>query len=432
MKLYFMIFVAVLISGNFCEKIPSNYSLVSDAIDGILHEYFANETHKIDVVCVSEKLDLQNEKLVDRALHNKNNAFTLKVSKFAESSKIKLNTSSIVVFDSTEKFQKMKSKIDWQTHPSVRYPHLVHILNANLRDLQQTKFENDFSIDKVDFIINTNKSIELVTSFMFSEHACMKNQLQTINKFDRKLMKWETSNFYPNKYKNLHRCKLYYQFIDIPELLAFGIHTKIFAKLINSTSVHISEPDVAYLTIAQWPQANHFDFGNSIIYGNVYMFDKYIILLPPGELYTSLEKLIAPFEKELWIAITITMSIGFVTIQIINRTKTKIKQFVFGSSIKSPTMNFFSIILVGSQVKTPGRNFARFLFVLFVIWCLIIRTCHQSMLFESLQSLKRKPQVERIEDVVRKNIWICEYMVENKMDKIIDELKKMGAKMCVN
>lgn len=66
-----------------------------------------------------------------------------------------------------------------------------------------------FSIDSVSFLLNeTEKSIELVSSFMFTPHACHTNQLVTINRFNKITMRWSNSDFYPKKYQNLHKCVL--------------------------------------------------------------------------------------------------------------------------------------------------------------------------------------------------------------------------------
>ena len=42
--------------------------------------------------------------------------------------------------------------------------------------------------------------------------------------------------------------------------------------------------------------------------------------------------------------------------------------------------------------------------MLFIIWCLIIRTCHQSMLFELLQADIRKPTMTTLEQLFQSNV----------------------------
>ena len=67
-------------------------------------------------------------------------------------------------------------------------------------------------------------------------------------------------------------------------------------------------------------------------------------------------------------------------------------------------MNLLSIFLTGAQVKTPGRNFARFLLILFIFWSLIIRTCHQSMLFELMQADLRRPTIKTLDELFQSHL----------------------------
>ena len=133
---------------------------------------------------------------------------------------------------------------------------------------------------------------------------------------------------------------------------------------------------------------------------------RFVFFIPPGELYTPLEKLFLPFDFEVWIAILVTFLIALGTIQIINRASETVRNFVYGRNINTPTLNVAEIFLCGGQVKVPGRNFARFILMLFIIWSLIIRTCYQSMLFEFLQSDARKPGVKTMKEIYESNLTL--------------------------
>jgi len=98
-------------------------------------------------------------------------------------------------------------------------------------------------------------------------------------------------------------------------------------------------------------------------------------VVPPGEPYTALEKMFIMFDMETWIAIITFLIIGLVTIGAVNLMSRKAQDFVYGRNVITPTMNMFEVFLCGAQVRLPGRNFARFLLMMFIIWCLIIRTC---------------------------------------------------------
>jgi hypothetical protein len=115
---------------------------------------------------------------------------------------------------------------------------------------------------------------------------------------------------------------------------------------------------------------------------------------------------VAAFDRETWIAICVTFIIALIVIHVIKFASKQVQNFVFGRNITTPTLNLFSIFLSGGQHRTPGRNFARYLLMLFIIWSLIFRTCYQSMMFENLTSDLRHPRVKTVEELVEKNFTV--------------------------
>lgn len=114
----------------------------------------------------------------------------------------------------------------------------------------------------------------------------------------------------------------------------------------------IGDEDIGDVYVIEWTLNSKMLLNHSIFAASYpYAFDKLVFFIPPGEPYTPLEKMILPFEFEVWIAIDVALLIGFVTIQIINCASEKIKNFGFGQTVKNPTMNMIDIILNGEQVK---------------------------------------------------------------------------------
>jgi hypothetical protein len=172
---------------------------------------------------------------------------------------------------------------------------------------------------------------------MFTPQACHKNQFKTINRFDKSSIKWETSDFYPNKHRNVHKCELRY--------FGGGMLLQVlnsFMDFVNATKVKVEVYESTGNSVNV--EVYGAQLGEKIpeyVFGNIYWFDTSVFFIPPGELYTPFEKMFLPFEDELWIANVVTLSIGFVTIKIVNFTIKKVKSFVFGRDVKSPTINYF-------------------------------------------------------------------------------------------
>ena len=254
----------------------------------------------------------------------------------------------------------------------------------------------------------TDKSIQLVAGFMFTAQACRVLQLKTINRFDINTGKWKSSNFNPKKYRNFHDCELFlakgeFKLVDDRngDLMEYASGNVLNASLV----VVKIEDEYACLECDVTQQDGPVPLSRTnIVESNPHTFDIFVIAVPPGESYTDLERMFMMFSFELWIAITVTLLIGLLVTLSLNFVSDQTRTFIAGRGIQSPTMNFVSIFSTGGQVRTPGRNFARFIFILFVMWSLIIRTCHQSMLFELLQADLRRPAIKTMDELFGSNM----------------------------
>lgn len=376
-------------------------NLVLGAINSLLLEYFVNASAKVDLISYGI-----SDKLIDEMLRNKPETISVQVSKGGRNFQWnnQLNISSIAVFDSAQNFKETVKNMKWLSNPRMRHKHLVYAPGLSVSDIVEN-IKNGFDIDQVGFLMNeTKKSIELVASFMFTPQKCRSNQLVTINRFMRNTMKWENTNFYPRKYRNFHSCRLNVallaidkqeEMFTIPIAESFNHRIRYFFVETRMDTLKDTEYDSI-----QYSQT--FDGDNQWITSTVYLTVPLRYLIPPGESYTIFEKMFLMFEYELWIAILITLLIGFITIQIINLTSNEVQDFVFGQGVRTPTINMLSIFLCGAQHRAPGRNFSRFFLILFIVWSLIIRTCYQSTLFKFLQADLRKPTAKTVEELFEK------------------------------
>lgn len=130
-----------------------------------------------------------------------------------------------------------------------------------------------------------------------------------------------------------------------------------------------------------------------------YTNDRIVLVIPPGKMYSPFEKLLQPFDMMIWILLLATFLIGVVVILVINYKAVGCKSFVFGKSVKSPVFNMISIIFGNPQMKLPGRNFARYILMLFLLFCLIYRNIYQGALYIFLQSEARHGEIKTIEEM---------------------------------
>jgi len=132
-------------------------------------------------------------------------------------------------------------------------------------------------------------------------------------------------------------------------------------------------------------------------------------LLTPGEPYTIYEKLMLPFDHATWIGLLITFGVAFGTVFFINTYSLRIQELVYGRGIRTPILNIISTFFGIPQHKIPQLNFPRILLIIFIYFCLIVRTCYQSKLFEFMTTLLRRPPPQTLDDLFVRNYTIYFY-----------------------
>lgn len=378
-------------------------SLTISAVLGVIASDFATESDKIDIIsCVNQTF---SEKWLDNFLRLKNNTLVVQLST-CNFKNIELNTSTLLIFESPEDFDETVEKIIWQTNPAIRDKHLVYIRNGSKDDLKKA-IEDASWIDNVAFLLNeTEDSIELASSFMFTASKCHENQLVTINRYQKDTRKWESNNFFPKKYRNMHGCPL--KAVKAPGDNAFDIFERVLQEISKdlnfSTEWVITAPEKMFRYFRSKP----FDFYKIIVQiedgAFMHIFvdsEQGALFVPRGELLTPFEKLMSPFDLFTWVSIFLTLSLIFVSIQVTSFVSRHYRDAIFGRRIGSPSMNLVNIFFCGGQTQVPDTPIARFVFLNIIIWSLIIRTCFQSLSYRALQLDPRHPAPNTVDEMLQ-------------------------------
>lgn len=149
----------------------------------------------------------------------------------------------------------------------------------------------------------------------------------------------------------------------------------------------------------------------------IYFYSSPQLYVPPGDLYTSFEKIILPFDIETWICILITFLLAFLLNLIIYLPIIQI-WLSYRTAAQSSTLNIFRIIFGIGQTKLPEKNFSRIILISFLLWCLVIRTAYQGKLFEFTTSAIRKPEMKTLKEVEERNIIL--YVPDDSSEKMLD------------
>jgi hypothetical protein len=381
-----------------------------EAIKEFLKQYFAVYDWSIDLIYCGSK----SEALAEKLLLEKPLDVKMRVIKLDAVDRAQLAVSTIILFDSVEKYESSKKKLSWVVDEKENlnaFPNILFFVPKR-RNLEFVEWLSSRSkhIEGANFLrVVNDKTVDLVTSFMFEPGKCREPQYKTINRFSRSNMKWDNETFFPEKYDNYNGCELYVLRDGIDSLT-----TRVFSILAEELKFKIKSTDIALvpdhdpykydlfdaLVAQSWTMFQRYDFSPLIF------TDVMTCTVPAGEPYTMLEKMFLMFDKLTWICIGVTLGGSLVVIQLINLMSIKIKNFVFGRDVRTPTLNLASTFLAGGQHRLPGRNFARFLLMSFIMWSVIIRTCYQSILYKNLQQDMRKPMIKTFDQLNENNFTI--------------------------
>lgn len=92
-----------------------------------------------------------------------------------------------------------------------------------------------------------------------------------------------------------------------------------------------------------------------------------IMIVPPGQEFSSFEKLLIAFDEPVWYVILGMMMVVVIATLLLKCQSDKIQDFVFGTQNRTPFLNIANVIVGLPIYKTPGRNFSRWMLMMFVL-----------------------------------------------------------------
>jgi hypothetical protein len=270
----------------------------------------------------------------------------------------------------------------------------------------------------------TDFSIKLYNGILYQPNNCVATQ-KLISVFNTTSLKWNNVTEIDQRYdNNFHGCSLKIMINSNNQYMWAKRGTLFSLRNKNETNVKRSGVSIDLLMIflkkhnlklqEDYAFAKDLDitiYGNplekiltlpsflknseqQIIHTSYFGYEYLTFVISRGENFTPFEKLILPFDLTTWIMVILTFIIGYLTILILYQFPRYVQQFVFGTFNKDPSITLAQIFFGMGVVQTPNRTFARFFFIAFSLYCLVIRTAYQGKMFDFLHSQdnKRVPQ----------------------------------------
>ena len=423
------------------EKSP-----LSVAISNVCLDLFAQEFSNIRMV-PSMTSDRRNEtlELISDVVEQLDSQVKVTIEDISVvvTSSSKRGSPMLVFINSFEGFMKMRPKLYFDNMRFRRY-FLIVMVDGIIPEIEIVvqEFWSHWISNIIWMSGNVNGTIELHTFNPFDQ-SCGKNvQFKLLNTFDSLTRKWLSANFYVDKFKNLNRCPLRVAaqstafpsvFIETFENKSSfsGIEIEIFERIaeqFNATcqffafdsvgsiyengstssgalpSVFKREHDAAIGTVSL-----QYDRVKVLTETKSFLSVPIVMIIPAAEVISAFNKLIRPLSGYVWLLLSLTFLVGFVAILVLKMFSRNYYNFVVGTGVSSPLLNMAIAFFGGTQPRLPKRNFARFLLMNFLLFCLVIRCVFQGKLYNMLQMDLYEKEVSTIDDMLDHDMFFYVY-----------------------
>ncbi|CAG9811245.1 unnamed protein product [Chironomus riparius] len=422
---YFFKFLSETAIPNNYWKALANTTLISQSICVAIEKFYSIYSRNVDII----DFNGSQSELIGEILQNLNNSMTVTVYKMNNSRKV-IESQTILLFDKFDSLNNfnMQDAIDIKFINPIRL--LVYCVNSSELEISSLKTDLVTPPYYYFLIIGNSSKINLWTFENQKDLlVCHENQtLVKINEFSSSSLTWKNNKIFPNKYKNFHGCVMNIGLNILGSLDRANINIdkariKVTKGLKNSLLLIMGERLNFILHSFECLDPKCLDQidANEYLYNIMVTptIDSPQLLIPPGDLYTSIEKMLLPFDTETWIGLLAVFVSGTVTISIISQFPARIRETVFGKNIGIPNLNFFLAFFGEAQKRSPDGTFARIIWIFFIFYCLVIRTCYQGKLFEFTTTAVRKPEHKTLDDLKNRNFTLY-FMDEKYTDKTIE------------
>jgi ABC-type amino acid transport substrate-binding protein len=422
-------------------SVRSNYVDVVDMIVSLKHHRV--DVKNINIIIATERKKCENliEDLSKKLMKEK--TISTIETRFLFRAANRRMFYNIIIVNEIENFKDLVPHIKDDVFNYSGY-FIILFERAKLSDVQEIfQFLWDFYVHNVITIRSNDNSISIDTFMPFTESACNKTSPIEIGKYRHGKFISRPADFFPEKFQNFHGCplkvttfaslapsvlkrdhpngtfELYGRDIELMRTLAEELNFRTTIKYLHEYGswgiifengsisgamgeVHTRAADLA------WGNLNlKLDRIDKLGFSFGYYLETLIFVIPKGEKLSSFQKLVRPFEVDVWIACSATLFVSILIIFIVTHQSQFARKYIFGGRVGNPYMNLMTIIVGGSQRKLPALTFARSLLMMFILLCLVIRTIYQGSLYKFLQANDKKPDAATIEEMAQKGFKFC-------------------------
>lgn len=365
--------------------------------------------------------------------------------KMETSGKYDLTDSAILTFNSLNSLIMFNQQVKLTNMFPKSHQFIVHCESSTRREISEIKevqspllrtsvtelgpydLENLFKSTEIlhfQYFLVEEEDIFLYLTFVwYTRDHCNVPQLIEVNRFFKKTRQWKFTTFKIEKFHNFHGCTLVfgvmsqelafetrlhddgsYEFKGFNHEIITGLSKNLnFSFVFNPFNQGFVYPHKLDLILLIGCLNLNEAMRKETYISKPYVFYYNYMAVPPGAEFNAYEKLLLPFDPYVWALISITFAIAFSVILMVNVMNETIRNFVFGEGVTTPSLNVVILFFGLSQTILPVKNFARFIVMMFIFYCLIMRTAWQGKMFEFMNKDIRKTTIQSVDELISKN-----------------------------
>jgi len=436
------IFVRFLYLSSVCGLIHI-YNLENDdieaafaAISSFCEEFFIKKSINFDVILFGYPSDA-TDSIMARIVQK----YPVKSVRITPSSSwdYLLTKSSVVLLNDLIDLDQFNVNIELRRDKNEELTFLIYLDEKTTEDFE-TSCASSENVIKANFyyLSNMETTLRLEVPLLFSSLSCMESVFKHANVFIKNGRRWELKIKSQQKFQTMFGCPLIFaQFYS--KFLYFDSLSK---QLLNKNTLSIDKRidllknlsltskfrgfvvDMAEILseIMNFkPQYKLFDIkfnsrydlhfeiimDNSVSKKSTnrlssHVTDNSVILVIKNINHVKYDLFLQPFDLMTWIAALATLGVAFVVFFYMNWRLGTVR-ICPRKELTRPALNVLQIVFGCQQKKLPRANFTRFLLILFIMFCFVLRICYWSRLVRFMATEVKKVEPRTVEDLINGN-----------------------------
>lgn len=422
---------------------------MSQVLKDVIDVYYISRGIEFDFFIFKDTQSMKTETILNEILSNINERFKYKLYNYDESSCIFQpiyhqiiifigSIQSLICFTEQFKIIVHQNQIN---NIAIIEESLVPELNKFHSKINRLNLLSSSIFQHTNFIINYSEWIELSRFEWFTPNSCNFPNFTLMNLYHKSIKQWNRPLSMTKKFVDFQGCELVLMMPVLRSLIDPNIWGYAVAIEGSRTyKVHGIIPKIFEIASKKYnykdeyqPVRPHYEisFISNPLVDNIepihingtyrepnvciefidkrlisqFVFIRYTVpfaeisrkfLITSSELFTSYEKLYLPFDLKTWILIVVNLFVVFILTFMNKKLSTMFEDFIYGTSALKVLRMLFGV----PQIEKTYKNFSGQVMIFFVLFCLIIRVCYQSKIFQVMTSDQRHLQPNTIGDLI--------------------------------